>query len=57
MPAVLRLTLLDELHRVVLLIIGRITVGFFDSARAALRDIHMIGLFREVGRAIDVSSG
>ena len=57
-PAVLRLALLDELHRVVRRIISRIAVGFLGSARAALRVMAPFSSrFREVGRAIDISSG
>ena len=56
-PAVLWLAVLDELHRMVLLIIGRIAIGFLGSARAALRVVPSFRDFREVGGAIDISSG
>lgn len=55
MPAVLWLAVVDELHRMVLLIIGRIAIGFLGSARTALRVIPSSD-FREVGGTIDISS-
>ena len=55
-PAVPWLAVVDELHRMVLLIIGRIAIGFLGSARTALRVIPSSD-FREVGGTIDISSG